>query len=89
VLSVVSSCLNAAYSCRSATSGSIRDAQREFVGMIAPSVEPGGAGAVKVLVAENDVDQAPAIVEDFVKQDDAAAFAVGEIDGQATSSTGD
>src|SRR5437867_1865946 len=39
----------------------------EFIGMIAPYVSPGGAGAVKVLVAKTDVDQARPIVEDFIK----------------------
>ena len=39
----------------------------EFIGMIAPYVSPGGAGAVKVLVAKTDVDQARTIVEDFIK----------------------
>lgn len=37
----------------------------EFVGMIAPYVSPGGAGAVKVLIAKRDVDRARTIVDDF------------------------
>ena len=40
----------------------------EFIGMIAPYVSPGGAGAVKVLVARSDMDQARSIVEDFSRQ---------------------
>jgi len=39
----------------------------EFIGMIAPYVFPGCAGAVKVLVAKDDWDRARAIVEDFSK----------------------
>jgi hypothetical protein len=40
----------------------------EFVGMIASyAASPGGAGAVKVLIANRDLDQARRIVEDFVK----------------------
>ena len=39
----------------------------EFIGMIAPYVSPGGAGAVKVLVAKTDVDEAGKIAEDFIK----------------------
>ncbi len=42
--------------------------QDEFVGMIAPYVSPGGAGAVKVLIAESDFDQARGIVDDFVNR---------------------
>jgi len=37
----------------------------EFISTIAPYVFPGGAGAVKVLIAKNDMDQARSIVEDF------------------------
>jgi Putative prokaryotic signal transducing protein len=40
----------------------------EFIGMIAPYVSPGGAGAVKVLVAKSDMDQARSIVEDFSRK---------------------
>jgi Putative prokaryotic signal transducing protein len=40
----------------------------EYIGMIAPYVSPGGAGAVKVLVANSDMDQARSIVEDFSRQ---------------------
>jgi hypothetical protein len=39
----------------------------EFIGMIAPYVSPGGAGAVKVLVPKNQLDRARAIVKDFTK----------------------
>jgi hypothetical protein len=40
----------------------------EFVGMIAPyAAAPGGAGAVKVIVAAGDVERARRIVEDFVE----------------------
>jgi hypothetical protein len=40
----------------------------EFVGMIAPyAAAAGGAGAVKVIVAASDVDEARRIVEDFIK----------------------
>jgi hypothetical protein len=40
----------------------------EFVGMIAPYLSsPGGAQAVKVLVAQSDVDRARGIVEEFIK----------------------
>ena len=42
--------------------------QDEFVGMIAPYVSPGGAGAVKVLIAESDFDRARTIVDDFVNR---------------------
>jgi len=42
--------------------------QDEFVGMIAPYVSPGGAGAVKVLIAERDFDRARTIVDDFVNR---------------------
>jgi hypothetical protein len=42
--------------------------QDEFIGMIAPYVSPGGAGAVKVLVRKSDLDQARSIVEDFSKE---------------------
>jgi hypothetical protein len=42
--------------------------QDEFIGMIAPYVFPGGAGAVKVLVAKSDMDQARRIVEDFSRK---------------------
>ena len=42
--------------------------ENEFIGMIAPYVSPGGAGAVKVVVAKNDMDQARSIVEDFSRQ---------------------
>jgi hypothetical protein len=40
----------------------------EFIGMIAPYVSPGGA--VKVLIAKSDIDQARKIVEDFLKVDE-------------------
>ena len=40
----------------------------EYIGMTAPYVFPGGAGAVKVLVARSDMDQARSIVEDFSRQ---------------------
>jgi hypothetical protein len=40
----------------------------EFVGMIAPyATSPGGLGAVKVVVANDDLHQAQAIVEEFLK----------------------
>ncbi len=40
----------------------------EFVGMIAPyATSPGGLGAVKVVVANDDLDRAQAIVEEFLK----------------------
>jgi len=39
--------------------------ENEFIGTIAPYVFRGGAGAVKVLVAKSDMDQARSIVEDF------------------------
>ena len=40
----------------------------EFLGMIAPwYAAPGGAGAVKVLIARSDMDQAHTMVEDFAK----------------------
>jgi hypothetical protein len=39
--------------------------ENEFIGTIAPYVSPGGVGAVKVLVAKSDMDQARSIVEDF------------------------
>jgi Putative prokaryotic signal transducing protein len=43
----------------------------EFIGMIAPYLSSGGgAGAVKVLVAKSDMDQALAIVKSFMKGDD-------------------
>jgi Putative prokaryotic signal transducing protein len=42
--------------------------QDEFLGTIAPYVSPGGAGAVKVLVWNSDMDQARSIVEDFSRQ---------------------
>ncbi len=42
----------------------------EFIGMIAPYVSPGGAGAVKVLIAKSDMERARAIVEEFDKPDD-------------------
>src|SRR5438876_1677702 len=41
---------------------------RSFVGMIAPYVSPGGAGAVKVLIAERDFDRARTIIDDFVNR---------------------
>jgi Putative prokaryotic signal transducing protein len=44
--------------------------ENEFIGMIAPYVSPGGAGAVKVLVAKSDMDQARSIVEDFEESND-------------------
>ena len=42
--------------------------QDEFIGTIAPYVSPGGAGAVKVLVAKNDMDHARSIVADFSRR---------------------
>jgi hypothetical protein len=44
--------------------------ENEFIGTIAPYVSPGGAGAVKVLVAKSDMDQARSIVEDFEESND-------------------
>ena len=45
--------------------------QDEFIGSIAPyTAAAGGAGAVKVLVAHWDIDQARAIVEDFIRAND-------------------
>jgi Putative prokaryotic signal transducing protein len=40
----------------------------EYIGMIAPYISPGGAGAVKVLVAKSDVGQARSIFEHFSRQ---------------------
>jgi len=42
--------------------------ENEFIGTIAPYVCPGGAGAVKVLAAKSDMDQARSIVEDFSRK---------------------
>ena len=42
--------------------------QDEFIGTIALYVFPGGAGAVKVFVANSDMDQARSIVEDFSRK---------------------
>ena len=42
--------------------------ENEYIGMIAPYVFPGGAGAVKVLVANSDMDQARSIVEEFSRR---------------------
>jgi Putative prokaryotic signal transducing protein len=40
----------------------------EFVGMVAPYVVgPGGAGAVKVVIAKEDLDRARPIVEEFIR----------------------
>ena len=39
----------------------------EFLGRMVPYATPGGAGAVKVIVANTDLDQARPIVEDFIK----------------------
>jgi hypothetical protein len=39
----------------------------EFIGMIAPYVSPGGAGAVKVVVLKSRLDRARAIVKDFTR----------------------
>ena len=39
----------------------------QYVGMMTPYISPGGAGAVKVVVAKRDMDQAREIVEDFIK----------------------
>jgi Putative prokaryotic signal transducing protein len=40
----------------------------EFIGMIAPyAASPGGAGAVKVLIAKSGLDRGRTIVENFVK----------------------
>ena len=42
--------------------------QDEILGMVAPwYVAAGGAGAVKVAIANSDVDKARPIVEEFVK----------------------
>ena len=42
--------------------------ENEFIGMIAPYVSPGGAGAVKVLVGNSEIDTARPIVEGFSRQ---------------------
>ena len=48
--------------------GILATLQDEFIGTIAPYVFRGGAGAVKVLVAKSDMDQARSIVEDFSRK---------------------
>jgi putative signal transducing protein len=41
----------------------------EMVGMVAPYVaEPGGAGAVKVVIDKEDLERARPIVDDFIRE---------------------
>jgi Putative prokaryotic signal transducing protein len=42
--------------------------ENEYIGTIAPYVFPGGAGAVKVLIPNSDMNQARRIVEDFSRK---------------------
>jgi hypothetical protein len=41
----------------------------EFVGTIAPFVEPAGLNAVKVVIRSEDLDKAKPIIDDYLKGD--------------------